>query len=151
MRVMVLGGTGSIGSAVVRELVAAGHQVVGLARSEGSADALRRHGAAPLMGDIHKPEGWVETLPPIDAVVHAATDFSDDMAEIDRRLLDALLPALGAMPRRPRFLYTGGCWLFGATGNVVATETTPFNSLPAFAWSVPTIGRVLTRFRNQSR
>jgi len=65
------------------------------------------------------------------------------MGEIDRRLLDVLLPALAARPKKPRFIYTGGCWLFGATGDDVATEQTPFRPLPAFAWMVPSLQRVL--------
>jgi nucleoside-diphosphate-sugar epimerase len=65
------------------------------------------------------------------------------MDEIDRRLLDVLLPALAAQPKKPRLLYTGGCWLFGATGDDVATEETPFRPLPAFAWMVPHLRRVL--------
>src|SRR5688572_8326919 len=72
-----------------------------------------------------------------------ACDFSTAMGAIDRRLLDALLPALAAQPNRPRFIYTGGCWLFGATGDTVATEATPFDPLPAFAWMVPNLRRVL--------
>lgn len=143
MKVLVLGGTGSIGAPVVRELVSAGHQVTALARSERSAAALEQAGASPLPGDLRKPEGWVNALPPVDAVVHAASDFSDEMEAVDRQLLDALLPALGAMPVRPRLVYTGGCWLYGATGDRVATEETPFDPLLAFAWSVPMIERVL--------
>ena len=65
------------------------------------------------------------------------------MDAIDRRLLDALLPALAAQPNKPRFIYTGGCWLFGATGDAIATEATPFRPLPAFAWMVPNLQRVL--------
>jgi nucleoside-diphosphate-sugar epimerase len=143
LRIFILGGTGSIGASVVRELVAAGHDVIGLARSEGSAGRLAELGATPLAGDIRQPESWTQNIPSVEAVVHAASDFSDDMEAVDRRLLDALLPALGAMPRRPRFLYTGGCWLYGATGDSIATETSPFDPLPAFAWSVPMIERVL--------
>lgn len=92
---------------------------------------------------MRNPAGWVSSVPEIDAVIHAATDFSDEMDAIDRRLLDALLPMLGAMPSRVRLVYTGGCWLYGETGARIATETTPFDPLPAFAWSVPTIERVL--------
>src|SRR5437016_5034036 len=43
-----------------------------------------------------------------------------------------------------RLIYTGGCWLFGATGDELATEETPFRPLPAFAWMVPQLRRVLT-------
>ena len=143
MRVFVLGGTGSIGGAVVRELVARRHDVIGLARSEASALRLRQHGAASLAGDIASPERWTKTLPRIDAVIHMACDFKSDMAAIDRRLLDVLLPALAAQPVKPRFIYTGGCWLFGATHGKVTTEEAPFDPLPAFAWMVPHLHRVL--------
>ena len=110
MRVFVLGGTGSIGSAIVRELVGRGHEVHGLARSDVSAKKLAALGAAPIAGDIALPEQWVGTLPHADAVIHAACDFSSAMDEIDRRLLDMLLTALAAQPKKPRFIYTGGCW-----------------------------------------
>lgn len=81
-------------------------------------------------------------LPSVDAVVHAACDFDSNMAEIDRRLLDVLLPHLAAQPQKPRFLYTGGNWLFGATGDAVATEESVFAPLPAFAWMVAVLQRV---------
>lgn len=143
MRVFVLGGTGSIGSAVVQELIRRGHDVLALARSDISAAKSREAGATPVPGDIAVPEPWTQRLPPVDAVIHMACDFSAAMGAIDRRLLDALLPALAAQPNRPRFLYTGGCWLFGATGDALATEATPFCPLPAFAWMVPNLQRVL--------
>jgi nucleoside-diphosphate-sugar epimerase len=143
MRMFVLGGTGLIGSAVVRELITCGHDVSGLARSEGAAAKLREFGAAPIPGDIRSPEQWAGSLPHVDAVIHTACDFSPAMGEIDRRLLDVLLPALAAQPKKTRFIYTGGCWLFGATGDDVATEATPFRPLPAFAWMIPHLQRVL--------
>jgi len=143
LRVLVLGGTGVIGSAVVREIIARGHEVFGLARSEASATKLRQSGATPSSGDIAAPERWVMALPRVDAVIHMACDFASDMATVERRLLDALLPALAAQPHRTRFIYTGGCWLFGATGEQAATEASPFHPLPAFAWMVPHLQRVL--------
>jgi nucleoside-diphosphate-sugar epimerase len=144
VRVLVLGGTGSIGSAVVQELVGRGHDVLALARSEVSATKSGEAGATPLAGDIAAPEPWTARLPPVDAVIHAACDFSTAMGAIDRRLLDALLPALAAQPKKPRLIYTGGCWLFGATGDDIATEATPFCPLPAFAWMVSQLQRMLT-------
>ena len=143
MRVFVLGGTGVIGTAVVRELVARGHEVFALARSNQSAAKLGEYGATPIAGDIASPERWATTLPQVDAVIHAACDFNSDMAAIDRHLLDILLPALGARPNKVRFITTGGCWLYGATGDVLATEATPFQPLPAFAWMVPHLKRIL--------
>jgi nucleoside-diphosphate-sugar epimerase len=143
VRVFVLGGTGSIGSAVACELIRRGHDVWGLARSDASAAKLRELDATPVAGDIAAPEQWVGRLPPLDAVIHAACDFSTEMGAIDHHLLDLLLPALTAQPKRPRFIYTGGCWLFGATGGEVTTEETPFRPLPAFGWMVPQLRRIL--------
>ncbi len=143
MRVFVLGGTGSIGSAVVQALIRRGHDVLALARSDVAAAKSGEAGAMPVPGDIAAPEAWTQRLPPVDAVIHMACDFSTAMDAVDRRLLDGLLPALAAQPNKPRFLYTGGCWLYGATGDAVATEGTPFRPLPAFAWMVPNLRRVL--------
>lgn len=72
MRVLVLGGTGSIGGPVVRELIQAGHEVVALARSVASADSVARIGARPIAGDMETPERWLADLPPLDGVIHAA-------------------------------------------------------------------------------
>jgi len=143
VRVFVLGGTGVIGAAVVRELIARGHAVIALARSEASAAKLAGPGSLPFAGDITRPEPWVAQLPALDAVIHAASDHDTDMAAIDRRLLDILLPALATQAKRPRFITTGGCWLFGATGNGLATEDSAFDPLPAFAWMVESLTRVL--------
>lgn len=143
MRVFVLGGTGSIGLPMVRELIQRGHDVWALARSESSSSKLAELGATVVAGDIASPQRWTARLPLLDAVIHAACDFNSDMGAIDARLLDTLLPALAAQPNRPRFIYTGGCWLFGATGDEIATEETRFRPLPAFAWMVPQLRRIL--------
>jgi nucleoside-diphosphate-sugar epimerase len=142
VRVFVLGGTGAIGSPTVRALIERGHEVWALARSDNSALQLSEMGATPVAGNIASPEQWATRLPKVDAVIHAACDFNSDMGAIDARLLDVLLSALAAQLTKPRFIYTGGCWLFGATGDEVATEQTPFCPLPAFAWMVPQLRRI---------
>lgn len=143
MHVFLLGATGSIGSAVLQVLIGRGHAVVALARSDTSAAKIEAAGAEAIRGDIASPEAWIGALPPIEAAIHMACDFASPMAQIDRRLLDHLLPALAAQPVRTRVIYTGGCWLYGATGDVVADEDSPFDPLPAFAWMVPHLRRVL--------
>lgn len=117
MRVLLLGGTGSIGTPVLRELIDRGHDVVALARSDRSAVTPQQQGAAVLRGDIAAPQAWIAALPAIDGIIHLACDFTSDMEAIDRGLLDALLPHLARQPAKARFLHTGGCWLYGATGD----------------------------------
>jgi nucleoside-diphosphate-sugar epimerase len=137
MRVLVLGGTGTIGAPVVRELIHSGHEVLALARSEASALKLAKLGAIPIAGDISTPQQWLSVLPPLDGVIHAAAEFSSDDEAIERRLLQALLPFLSASRRRTRFIYTGGCWLYGQSGLAADTEESPFAPQPQFAWGVP--------------
>ena len=73
LRVFILGGTGSIGSPIVRLLRKRGHEVWALARSDVSATKLRDWDATPVEGDIAVPARWIARLPPIDAVIHAAS------------------------------------------------------------------------------
>ncbi len=143
MKVLVLGGTGSIGSAILPVLLARGHEVIALGRSKNSQARLARAGATPLPGDIRAPEAWSGVLGGVDAVIHAAATFDADMAAVDRHLIDVLLGRLTSRPRRARFLYTGGCWLYGRTGDLVADEETPFNPPSDFAWMVENLRRVL--------
>lgn len=143
MKILVLGGTGSIGAPVVRELVRRGHEVVALARSATSAETLRRLGAEPVAGDITQPQGWLAHLPAVDGIVHATGTFTDDEAAIDGRLLGGLLPYLSAQRRPLRFIYTGGCWLYGVGERVALTEETPFEPQECCAWTVPHIQLVL--------
>lgn len=133
MRVLVLGGTGSIGAPVVRELVRCGHEVTAVARSGVSARSLTQLGAQPLAGDISAPEPWLDSLAPVDGIIHAAATFDENEEATERCLLDRLLPFLTRAERRTKFIYTGGCWLFGATGGVLVDEDAPF--LPPSAWS----------------
>jgi len=98
MRVFVTGATGFIGSAVVRELLDAGHQVLGLARSDASAEALTRAGAEVQRGELADTEGLAAAAKACDGVIHLAFihDFSAFEAATltDQQAVKAMTTAL---------------------------------------------------------
>ncbi len=125
MRIFVTGASGWIGSAVVPELLGAGHEVVGLARSDVAAQRLEAAGAAVWRGDLDDPDGLAKAAADSDGVIHLAFQhevaFGGDFATAagaDRRAVEAMGAAL-ADSARPFVLASG---LAGLSTGKVATE-----------------------------
>ena len=131
MRIFVTGASGFVGSAVVREFVSAGFDVVGLARSEAAAKVVADARAQVFRGDLERPDSLRPAAAAADAVLHTGFvhDFSKFKAycELDREVIKALGSALAGS--KCPLIITSAIGVL-PTGATVTEETMPLTPNP---------------------
>lgn len=127
MKVFVTGASGFVGSAVVRELLQAGHQVLGMVRSDKAAEQLKAIGAEVHRGDLYNTESIKSGAAVCDAVIHTAFDhdFSKykDNCETDRKVIAALAATLAGTSRP--LVITSAVGLVGEPGKKATENDQP--------------------------
>ena len=138
MRVFVTGATGWIGTAVVEELRAAGHCVLGMAHGDAGADKLKAQGVEVYRAELRDPKSLVEGVRATDATIHLAfhMDFSDfpKINQIDRDAIRTMLDAMAGTNKA--FVGTNGTLVVAHPGKLAfETDESPASSLLAIRLS----------------
>jgi nucleoside-diphosphate-sugar epimerase len=140
MKVFVAGATGALGRALVPQLVARGHEVVGMTRSASKQDLVRSLGARPVVTDALDPDAVAQAVAAAEpeVIVHELTALSGKMSARDMRH-----PERAAMATMTNRLRTEATDYLLAAGRAVGARRFVAQSFAAFRWA-STGGRVLT-------
>ena len=130
MKILLTGGTGFIGSAVLDQLIAAGHQVTAVVRSQKSSLRVQDAGATGIIGDLFDAQWLAAELRGHDAAIHTAANGDERDAALNDSVVDAALAAFSGTAKP--FIHTGGIWAYG--NNPSITEASPFDAPALTAW-----------------
>lgn len=134
MQILLTGGSGYLGSAILRRLVAEGHSVSAVARSDASASAVEAEGATAVRGDASDVPWLTEQMRSAEAVIHAASPNDETSGSFDEGVVRAARDALGA---GHTFVMTSGTWIYGSGTGL--TETTTLDAPPIVGWRPPVL------------
>lgn len=116
MKIVLTGGTGLIGSAVLDALVAAGHQVTAVVRSQQSSLKVSDQGATGVIGDLFDAPWLASELRGHDGLVHTAAGSDERDADLNDAVITAALDAFAGTDKP--FVHTGGIWTYGSSPSI---------------------------------
>lgn len=116
MEILLTGATGYLGNAVLDRLLATGHEVRAVVRSEERAESVRAVGVTPVVGDLFDPTWLQGELADVDGAIHTAAGSDERDAALNDAVIDAVLATFGGTDRP--FVHTGGIWTYGDNADV---------------------------------
>jgi nucleoside-diphosphate-sugar epimerase len=139
MKILLTGGTGFIGSAVLDHLLAAGHRVTAIVRSQKASLRVERAGATGIIGDLFDAEWLAAELRGHDGAIHTAAGGDERDEALNDAVIDAAIAAFGGSSKP--FVHTGGIWVYG--DNPAITEASTPAAPPLTQWRVASEQRLL--------
>lgn len=143
----MVGATGDVGSHVARAYRHAGHEVWDLTRRQEMARSLETDAIHAVIGDTAPPDSYRAMAGACDVLVHAAQDYQDGTAALDRLAVETLLDAARSACQPKTLVYKGGSWGYGRTDGRVFDETSPPRPLAAVGWH-PSVERLVLGARD---
>ena len=139
MNVTLTGATGFIGSHILTDLQAHGHQVTALVRDDAQADSVAAMGATPEQVDLYDRPAVTSKFSSADGAIHTASPGDATSANLDSAVVDAATAAF-ASTGKP-YLHISGDWIYGDNPDI--TEESPIKAPAMVAWKEPIERRVL--------
>jgi len=130
MDIVITGGTGFIGTALVKRLVAAGHGVTALVRGDASASKAAALGAKPVVGDLFDTDFVTSAFAAADGALHLAATGDARTQELDQGIAEAVVRAYSGT-QKP-YVHSSGIWIYGP--GTAITEDTEFDAPAIVAW-----------------
>jgi nucleoside-diphosphate-sugar epimerase len=139
MKVALTGATGFIGSHILAELHAHGHDVTALVPDDAQAQGVTAKGAIPAIVDLYDRPAVVQAFSTSDGAIHTASPGDYTSADLDSAVVDAAIEAFDGTGKP--YLHISGLWVYGA--NTSITEDSPFDAPTIVSWREPIERRVL--------
>jgi nucleoside-diphosphate-sugar epimerase len=139
MKVALTGATGFVGSHILAELLANGHEVTALIRGDAEAERVTAQGATPAIVDLSDRPAVVKTLNEMEGAIHTASPGDATSADLDSAVVDAAIEAFDGTGKP--YLHISGLWIYGANSSI--TEESPLDAPAMVSWKEPIDRRVM--------
>jgi nucleoside-diphosphate-sugar epimerase len=139
MKVTLTGATGFVGSHILAELYANGHEVTALVRNDAQAQTVTAQGATGVAVDLYDRPAVVKAFTATAGAIHTASPGDATSADLDSAVADAAIEAFDGTGKP--YLHISGQWVYGS--NTAITEDSPFDAPALVSWRKPIERRVL--------
>ncbi len=139
MKVALTGSTGFVGSHILADLHAHGHDVTALVRDDKQAEIVAAQGATPAVVDLYDRPAVVKVLGDTDGAVHTASPGDATSADLDSAVVDAAIAAFDGTGKP--YLHISGAWVFGT--NTAINDDSPYDAPAMMSYREPIDRRVL--------